>query len=577
MHKIIFFLGLSCIFITHSFSTNSATLPEYAVNTYQNHELSRAEQKCLDEGYKITYANCTNQTAPSERCPHHDSYYRTCSQEQWCRNNNYTFSESDCKAPFFPFKMCANKFPLYRICQENIEKACLSEGYSPKSKCQLTDKKCPYSADYGICCNDCPDFAYAVDAIPSGYIASGETCTTCNGITKTNVIPAPCEGFMSCEFGPLSNITPSCQQASTTLYSACKTSADVCKDKGYIHTSCQDSEDTVDCPENPNFKLCIINCLKQAQLDQPSADVFDKDTTNPTVDITKTELTSLVGSPIISCQNRPRPELTLHINHQNIAMYENLFDRKIQNINLNLIFEDALKLSFNGHLNNVKIKASGNIPDCALSGNETTISGIVSINGVADTCSNFKITEGSKLLSSGNIKGNIEMLRDSSLGLKGNLYGQLKARSYTEIFIKGKLEHHNNSQASTDTHDLIFGCNSKVKIGEGIVADRISVYLKQWTLLDTPNIKLISVSDNPDVANTTSTIHMYKYAKIFNAYGDTVYPLAENDGQKCDNQYYTHIGSSTDKSKQEFVMEPSNLITDAWQCQPLDYKQQECD
>ena len=85
-------------------NAHAAVVPEYAANTYQNHELTRAEQKCLDEGYKITYANCSNQTAPADRCPHHDAYYRSCSQEQWCRNNNYTFLETDCKAPFYPFK-----------------------------------------------------------------------------------------------------------------------------------------------------------------------------------------------------------------------------------------------------------------------------------------------------------------------------------------------------------------------------------------------------------------------------------------------------------------------------------------
>lgn len=577
MYKFIRFIsifGISLLFIS---DTNSATLPEYAVNTYQNHELTRAEQKCLDEGYKITYANCANQTAPSERCPHHDSYYRTCSQEQWCRNNNYSFSATDCKAPFFPFKMCANKFPLYRICQENIEKSCLAEGYTHRSKCQLTDKKCPYSPEYGLCCNDCPNFTHSIDAIPEGYIASGETCTTCNGITKTNIIPAPCEGFIKCEFGPLSNMTPSCQQASTILYSTCKTSSDVCKDKGYIYTSCQEGEDIIDCPENINFKLCATNCLKQARIDKPFADVFDEDITDPVIDVTKTELISLVGNSNPSCKDKRRPNITLHINHKNLDMYESLLDRTIQNINLNLIFEDAIKLSFNGHLNNVKINASGTIPDCPLYGNKTTISGTVSINGIKNLCSNFKIMEGSKLLSSGSIKGNIEMDRDSSLGLKGDLIGNLRARSYTEIFIKGKLEHSHNLTAPSDTQDLIFGCNSKIKIEGGIIADRISIFLKQWTSLDTPSIKLTSISDNPNIVNTTSSIHMYKYAKIFTAYGETVYPLADNDGQKCDDLYYSHLGSANEPSKQSFVFEPSNLITDAWQCQGLDYKQQECD
>ena len=578
MSNIIKILGTAFFTILYSYSAQAATLPEYAVNTVQNHELSRSEQKCIDEGYKITYANCANQTAPSERCPHNDSYYRICSQEQWCRNNNYRFSATDCKAPFYPFKMCANKFPLYRICQENIEKSCIAEGYAHKSKCQLTDKKCPYSVDYGICCDECPNFSHKLDSIPAGYIAVGEACTTCKGITKTNIAPAPCEGFKECEFGPLSEITPSCQQASTILYSACKTSADVCRDKGYTYTSCSESEDIVDCPENKNFKLCVVNCLKQARLKHPTSDVFDKDTTDPVVDITKTELISLVGDPYPTCQTQTRPELTLHINHKNLAMYENLLDRKIENTNLNLIFEDPITLSFNGSLHNVKIKAEGNLPDCPLRGTETVISGIVSINGIPALCSNFKITEESKLLSSGSIHGNIEMSRDSALGLKGDLLGNLKARSYTEIFIKGKLKQSVDSTGEAGANDIIFGCNSKVKINEGITADRISIYLKQWTSLDTPSITMISHSDNPNVPNTVAALHMYKYAKIFNAYGDTVFPFAENNGNECANLYYPHIGSATEKEKQTFVYEASNLIADnSWQCQTLDYKQQECD
>ncbi|MBE6452300.1 MAG: hypothetical protein E7012_02280 [Alphaproteobacteria bacterium] len=562
---------MSAIF---SYPVQSATLPEFAINTYQNHELSRSEQKCIDEGYKITYATCANQTAPSERCPHHDSYYKSCSQEQWCRNNNYTFSEADCKSPFFPFKMCANKFPLYRICKEDIEKSCIDAGFTHKSKCQLTDTKCPFSADYGICCNDCPTFSHDINNIPEGYIATGETCTTCNGITKTNITPAPCEGFSICEFGPMSEITPSCKQADKILYSACKTSADICKDNGFVYTFCQETEDSTSCPDNPNFKKCSPNCLKQSQNNYPSADIFGQDITDPIINISKKELRSLIGMPFPSCQEQNRPELTLHINHKNLAMYENLFDKDIQNINFNIIFEDPIKLSFNGHLNNVKIKASGQIPECPLSGELTTISGIVSISGIPTICSNFQINNGSKLLSTGDINGNVEVLKDASLGIKGNLLGNLKAHSYTEIFIKGKLEYTSTPESALP---IIFGCNSKVKIESGIIANKTPVILKQWTNLDTSSIKLISTSDRPDLANTLSSVQMYRYAKIFNAYGDTVYPLAENDGLQCDNMQYVHLGSATDINKQEFILEPANLITDSWQCQTLDTKQQECD
>lgn len=89
--KSIKFFYLIFSFCVVSAAVRAAVAPEYADNSYSNHELTRAEKKCLDEGYKITYANCSNQTAPADQCPHHKSYYRTCSQEQWCRNNNFRF------------------------------------------------------------------------------------------------------------------------------------------------------------------------------------------------------------------------------------------------------------------------------------------------------------------------------------------------------------------------------------------------------------------------------------------------------------------------------------------------------
>ena len=210
----------------------ASVTPEYATNSYTEHELSRSEKKCIEEGYKMTYGNCSNQTAPADRCPYHDSYYRSCSQEQWCRNNNFTFSEKDCKLPSYPVKMCDNKYPMFRACQDNIEKACTDSGFTHQSKCQLTETLCPYSPEYGKCCNDCPDFTHVSTEIPAGYVASGPTCKTCDGIIKTNITEAPCDGYISCQYGPLSKQTPSCRKGKNMLYSACKTAEMTCKERG---------------------------------------------------------------------------------------------------------------------------------------------------------------------------------------------------------------------------------------------------------------------------------------------------------------------------------------------------------
>ncbi len=564
-------------FVGLAFSAHAAVVPEYAANTYQNHELTRAEQKCLDEGYKITYANCSNQTAPTDKCPHHDSYYKSCSQEQWCRNNNYTFAETDCKAPFYPFKMCANRFPLYRICQENIEKACTEAGFTHKTKCQLTDKKCPFSPDYGICCDSCPDYAYALDAIPAGYVAHGTTCTTCEGVVKTNVVPASCDGFLQCEFGPMSPQTPSCLQGENMLYSACKTSGMVCQEKGFTETSCPATYDSSLCPENENFRSCTINCYKQALADNPQADIVMKDAVDPVFDLTKTELKSLVGMQEPSCQQQTRPTITLHINEKSMAAYAHLFDKAIENVNFNLIFEEPLSLYANGKLKDVRITASGTLPDCPLIANNVEVSGIVSFNDIPTLCSNFHINQGAKMLSSGNVKGNILMENDTALGLKGDLKGALRAKSYSEIFIKGILEFKDELNNEQNSESIALGCNTKAKIEKGILADTSSIYLKQWASLDTPSIKLISTSDNKTLPNTLSSIHMFKYAKIFNSYGETIYPIAENNGTECDDKYYIHLGSSSDMAKQSLTIEPANRIEDKWQCQSLDYKQEQCD
>ena len=70
---------------------------------------------------------------------------------------------------------------------------------------------------------------------------------------------------------------------------------------------------------------------------------------------------------------------------------------------------------------------------------------------------------------------------------------------------------------------------------------------------------------------------MFKYTKLFNAYGETVYPMAENNETGCDDKYYIHLGSASDTNKQSITIEPSNLLENKWQCQNLDYKQQQCD
>lgn len=568
----IFLLG----FLFFSESALAAVVPEYANNTYTDHSLSRSEKKCIDEGYKITYANCANMTAPADRCPYHDSYYRSCSQEQWCRNNNFTFLEADCKLPTYPVKMCDNKYPMFRACQENLKKACEDAGYTSQDECQLTEKRCPYTSDYGKCCDSCPDFSHEINNIPEGYIAVGETCTTCDGVVKTNIEEAPCDGYLSCQFGPLSEQTPSCLKGTSMLYTACKTAEMTCKEKGFLYTSCQSSEDASVCPENENLKKCTINCYKQAVEMFPEADIVAENAVDPVVDITKKTLKSLFGKMSDACSSNVRPEITLNINEKNLEMYANIFDRTIENVNFVLNFETPTSLSANGSFNNVRIKITGEAPDCPLKGNEINVNGTVSLVNATNICANINVADSAKFITTGNVTGNVIVGKDASLGLKGNLIGSLKTKAYAEIYIKGILKYSDKSNKTAEDASIVFGCNSKSKITGGIVADTSNVVIKQRAELDIPYIKLISTSNNIDLPGTLSSIHLHRYTKLVNILDETEYPLADNNDFNCDDKYIVHLGSSVAESEQSVSLEPSNLLEDAWQCRNLTRQQTDC-
>ena len=570
---------LLLIFLTNT--AFAAVVPDYAQNKYQNKELSRAEKKCIEEGYNVTYASCGKMTAPTERCPHHDNYYKSCSQEQWCKNNNYRFTEAECSLPLYPIKMCDNGYHLYRQCKENIIKACEEEGFTSEEKCKLTEKRCPYSKNYGICCDSCPQFSHELNNIPVGYIAFGDTCTTCDDIVKTNVIPAPCEGYISCPYGPENSNTPSCQQAEKILYNACKTSNTYCIENGYASDICKDVEDFEVCPENDGYLRCKTNCLKVAKKAFPKADIFSKDITNPEINLQNDEVRSLIGLKHTDCRIENRPTITLNINSKSYEIYQSIFKRKISNINFKINFEEPLQLPADGIFENVKIDFSGNLPECPLSSKITEIKGTVSMNNAPQLCLGLKITNEAKFISDGGITGNIELGDDATLGLKGDLNGSLQTGNYSQVLIKGSLTFKDEFNSQADDMSIVFGCNSKNKIEKGIIADTSSIYLKSWANLDTPSISLHSTSDNPNLPNSLASIHMYKWSKIFTSYGSgdnaVIYPINENDNATgCDDKYYQHLGSAVQQNEQTMVIEPANLIEDKWQCRERTNKQLSC-
>lgn len=555
----------------------ASVIPEYATNTYTKKSPSRSEKKCMDEGFAITYENCPKMTAPIEPCPYHNDYYKSCSQEQWCKNNNYTFTTEDCQLPTYPVKMCDNKAPLYRVCQQDKKKACENLKFVHEDACKLTHERCPYSDDYGICCSPCEGFAHDIKKIPAGYIADGPTCTNCDDVTKTNVIENPCEGFTLCEFGPETNETPNCQKGTKMLYQTCKTPEAFCEDRGYTQTSCSSTEDSELCPEYNNLMRCTLNCFKLAMSMYPDADIVDSDITDPKLDISKKVLKSTYGKISDSCISNKRPEITLNIDSSNMDMYANILNRKISNVTIVLNFLQPIELAFNGEFDDVRIKVTGKQGDCALKGREIKVTGTLNISGANNICTDIVVEDDAKLIASGNIKGNINLSKNASLAVKGNVFGYLKAATNSETLIKGILKYKDSANDSLDSESIYFGCGSKAKIAGGIVAETANVVVQQRAFLDAAYIKLVSTSDNPDLPNTLSSLHVQKGAKIYSIYDNTEFLLAENnDNVNCDDKYIRHIGSSVDESKQSISLEPSELLADKWQCRTLERKQLEC-
>ena len=89
---------------------------------------------------------------------------------------------------------------------------------------------------------------------------------------------------------------------------------------------------------------------------------------------------------------------------------------------------------------------------------------------------------------------------------------------------------------------------------------------------------MISTSDNPDLINTLSQIHIHKNAKIYSIYDNSEFLLVENNNNvNCDDKYTIHLGSSINEEKQSKSLEPSDLLINEWQCRILDRKNNECD
>ena len=557
-------------------TADAAVVSEYALNRYDDHTLSRAEKKCIEEGYKITYADCDNQTAPTDRCPHHDTYYRSCSQEQWCRNNNYTFMKEDCKLPSYPVKLCDNKFEIYRACEKDTAKACKEQGYSSVNDCSLSDQRCEFDSNYGKCCDECLDFPYTINDIPDGYIAEGKTCTTCGGIVKTKVTEAPCEGFKNCQYGPASLYTAHCMQGKKTLYEECKTPEALCREKDYTNSECDETEDTEDCPEFAELKKCHINCYKYAQKIFSNSDLIAEDIVNPELNEEKTEIRSLFGQTSQECINKNIPTVTINLNKSNFEQYRGLFKRNIKNLNFILNFEEELSLEAQGTWENVRIKIIGNPAKCALSGNNIKVINKVSLSGNGNLCADVNVSDMSKFTSSQNIIGNINLGSNAQLGIKGDLIGALRSSAYCEIFIKGKIDYQNKQGNAPEAEGIVFGCNNQVKVMGGISAETANIWIKPYAMIDTPYINIISkgIADSG-----AASLHVLKYAKITHVLDASEYMLTDNTSDvsgNCDDKYIEHRASELDGGTAIISLNTADSLDGKWSCRELNKQKMRC-
>lgn len=560
----------------YSYGVRASVVGEYATNSYNDHVLSRSEKKCMDEGYQVTYATCTDKTAPADRCPHHDSYYRTCSQEQWCRNNNYTFLPEDCELPSYPLKVCDNDFKIYRACQKDEQKACREKGFVSATECTLSDKRCEFDNNYGKCCDECPDFPYMLKSIPDGYVSNGEVCTTCGGVVKTQVKEASCDGFSACEYGPASKDTGFCKQGKKVLYSSCKTSEALCKEKGFIKNSCEASEDEENCPEFAELKKCNLNCYKYAVAHFTKSDIIQDNVENPELDGEKTELRSLYGQILPECTSSNIPTVVLNINSNTLPIYRTLFNRDIKNINFVVNFEEPLTLEANGKLENVRIKIKGAPAECSFSGKGVKISGKVSISGEGNFCANVNIADMSKFTVTKSIVGNVKMGSNVQLGVKGDVKGFIQSSAYSEILVKGQVYYKNQHNNPVYSEGISFGCNNKVKVDGGIKVETANILIRQYALIDTPSIDMISTGTS-DAG--TSSIHVYKYAKITSILGDSEYMLTDNisdSSGNCDDKYIEHKASSLDGQGNVLSLNTADSLEGKWQCKSLSKLQMRC-
>ena len=179
---------------------------------------------CRSDGYLPNGEIVCSEFSYVEYCPE-DASYLKCNNQKWCGDNGYTVLAEDCTVPEYADEQCPNGLALYKRCKADYERACEEEDGDYVSECQdgwkLDDEElCSYSPLYGKCCNECLDYPYKADEIPSGY-HQGKSCSSCDGVRyQKELNDCAADGFIRCDKGGQTG-TEVCLSGSEKWYKEC--------------------------------------------------------------------------------------------------------------------------------------------------------------------------------------------------------------------------------------------------------------------------------------------------------------------------------------------------------------------
>ena len=179
---------------------------------------------CRSDGYLPNGEIVCSEFSYVEYCPE-DASYLKCNNQKWCGDNGYTVLAEDCTIPEYADEQCPNGLALYKRCKADYKRACEEEDGDYVSECQdgwkLDDEElCSYSPLYGKCCNECLDYPYKADEIPSGY-HQGKSCSSCDGVRyQKELNDCAADGFIRCEKGGQTG-TEVCLSGSEKWYKEC--------------------------------------------------------------------------------------------------------------------------------------------------------------------------------------------------------------------------------------------------------------------------------------------------------------------------------------------------------------------